>query len=1325
MARYGKIGDFDPEKEDWDLYVERLAYYFAANDIKDKEKQKAILLSVIGADSYKLLRNLVVPATPADKSLDELVEVMKEHQNPTPSAIVQRYKFNSRNQMPKEGVADFVAELRQIAKHCDYQDKLDEMLRDRLVSGLRNERIQRRLLAEPDLTFKKAKDIAVGMETAEKNSHLLADQTKVTNNGTVNQLRKGKHPTKTQETKECFRCGGKHTASTCKFKDATCYKCSKKGHITRVCRSKVSKGNDTKPKEQWPRQKFKRDGGTNLLQEGNMEEEYAMFKISDNKAKPLQVEMSINGQKTTMEVDTGAALTVASHETWKKLKGTSQAQLKPTTVSLKTYTGESVPVRGEAIVKVNYENTEYELPIVVVEGSTHTLLGRNWLRAIKLNWHEIFTVNIDSRKSNLAKKFPEVFQDGLGTLKGAKAKIHVDPDAKPSYWKARPVPYLLKEKIEVELERLVEAGILEPVQYSEWAAPIVPVVKENGNVRICGDYKMTINKVSKLDNYPIPKTEDLFATLNGGQQFTKLDMSQAYQQLMLDEESKGYTTINTHKGLFRYTRLPFGVSSAPGIYQRVMDNLLQGIPYVVVRVDDILVSGEDTAAHMRNLEEVLSRLATAGLRLNEEKCTFLADKVVYLGQMVTREGVQPVKEKVKAVTEAPEPENVSQLKSYLGMLNYYHRYLPNLAAELHPLHMLLRKGTPWNWKQEQAEAFQRSKELLTKANLLVHFDSSKEIVLACDASPYGIGAVLAHRMVDGSERPIAYASRTLAPAEKNYSQVEKEGLSVVFGVRKFHQYLYGTRFTVYTDHKPLLGLFDENKPIPTMAAERIRRWALTLSAYEYTIQYKPGKNHGNADALSRLPLKKSVEVPKLGNTILLLDHLETTPVTAEKISEWTRRDPLMARVLEYIAQGWPPVLQGHEEELRPYFSRRMELTVEAGCLMWGQRVVIPPQGRTSMLKELHMGHPGICRMKALARSVMWWPKMDAELEHQVKTCTPCQENRQKPAQAPLHPWEFPRRPWTRLHIDFAGPFLGKMWLVIVDTYSKWIGVHMMSTSTSCATVEKLQETFAIHGLPEIVVSDNGSNFTSSEFREFMERNGIKHVRTAPYHPSSNGAAERGVQTVKEGLKKQERGTLQTKLSRVLFQYRITPQTTTGQSPAELLMGRKLKSRLDLIKPDTGRRVRRKQEDQKSQHDVHTQKRSFKIGEPVYVTNYGRGEKWLQGTIESQTGPVSHVIRLTDNKLVKRHQDQMRRRYCPTKPVILSWEPDSAMDPVPTATPTLADTTPPSATVVTPSTPKAPEEPKSNPSDEASKQSEERRYPSRDRKTPAHLKDFTT
>ena len=372
-----------------------------------------------------------------------------------------------------------------------------------------------------------------------------------------------------------------------------------------------------------------------------------------------------------------------------------------------------------------------------------------------------------------------------------------------------------------------------------------------------------------------------------------------------------------------------------------MDNLLQGIPYVVVRVDDILVSRESTEAHIRNLEEVLQRLTKAGLRLNAQKCVFFADEVVYLGQKVTSEGVQTVAEKVKAVTEAPNPENVTQLKSYLGMINYYHRYLPNLATELHALYALLHQGTPWKWEASQEEAFRRSKDMLKSTQLLVHFDSTKEVILSCDASPYGLGAVLARRMADGSERPIAYASRTLQQAERNYSQVEKEGLAVIFCVRKFHQYLYGLHFTVYTDHKPLLGLFGKNKSIPTMAAERIKRWALMLAAYEYTIQYRKGTENANADALSRLPLTEDVKVPTISSAITVLAHLETTPVKVDNIREWTTRDPVCSKVKRYILQGWPAHLTKEEENLKPYYHRREELSVEEGCILWGQRVVVP------------------------------------------------------------------------------------------------------------------------------------------------------------------------------------------------------------------------------------------------------------------------------------------------------------------------------------------------------------------------------------------------
>ena len=369
-------------------------------------------------------------------------------------------------------------------------------------------------------------------------------------------------------------------------------------------------------------------------------------------------------------------------------------------------------------------------------------------------------------------------------MSGVKAKIHVDDGARPIYCKARPVPYLLKDQIDLELNRLFKEGTLEPVDFSEWAAPIVPIVKEDKTIRICGDYKVTVNKVSKLDNYPIPKSEDLFVTLNGGKQFSKLDISQAYQQVLLEDSSKQYTTINTHKGLFQYTRLPYGISSAPGIYQRIMENLLQGIPYVVVRVDDILVSGETEQSHIQNLKEVMRRLSEAGLRLNKRKCTFMAKEVVYLGHCISSEGVRPIKDKVRPITEEPIPQDVSQLKSYLGMINYYHRYLTNLSTELAPLHDILKKGQQWKWGPAQDKAFIRSKEMLKSADLLIHYDSSKELLLFCDASPYGVGTVLAHRMDDGSDRPIAYASRTLAPAEKNYSQIDKEGLSVIFGVKK-------------------------------------------------------------------------------------------------------------------------------------------------------------------------------------------------------------------------------------------------------------------------------------------------------------------------------------------------------------------------------------------------------------------------------------------------------------------------------------------------------------------------------------------------------------
>ena len=278
-------------------------------------------------------------------------------------------------------------------------------------------------------------------------------------------------------------------------------------------------------------------------------------------------------------------------------------------------------------------------------------------------------------------QYSAVFQEGLGTLKGFKAKIYVKPNAQPRFHRARSVPYAIRDMVEKELTRLQEEGTIEPVEVAEWAAPIVPVLKsDKTSVRICGDFHLTVNPISHLDNYPIPKVKDLFARLAKGKQFTKLDLSQAYQQLPLDEESKQFVVINTHKGLFQFNRLPFGVSSAPGIFQRVIEGLLQGIRGVVVYLDDILITESTNKEHLEALEQVLSRLERAGLRVKWKKCEFMKESVEYLGHKIDATGLHPLPAKVKAIREAPKPQSVHKLKSYLGILTYYGKFLPNLSS---------------------------------------------------------------------------------------------------------------------------------------------------------------------------------------------------------------------------------------------------------------------------------------------------------------------------------------------------------------------------------------------------------------------------------------------------------------------------------------------------------------------------------------------------------------------------------------------------------------------------------------------------------------------
>lgn len=1253
----GRLEEFDSTQEDISTYLERLQLYFDANGIAE-DKKVSVLLTVMGPKTYGTLRSLLAPSLPKDKTFDELLTALKGHYEPKPLVISERFHFYRRSQKETETIAEFVADLRRLSIKCEFGEFLDQALRDRFVCGVRSDTIQRELLTKKDLTISRAQEIAQGMESAEKNAKTI----------------KKDNPSDGLQfvglTKPCYRCGRKHHERDCKFREATCHKCGKQGHIAPVCRSRSKPSHNPPPttRGRRPPRHQRRSKSTNSttwmttrddLSHNDDEANYGLFSVNAAPQPPIAVEMKLDEKPVCFELDTGATVSIMSETNFARLF--PEKQIQESGLELKTYTGEQMKIVGEAHFIVSYEDqSPQELPLVVVAGKGPTLLGRNWLNYFRLNWESIKSVLLTADSlSSILNENQEVFADELGTIKSHKAKLSVSAEATPRFHRPRSVPYALKSAVEKELDRLESMGVLEHVDFSEWAAPIVVVPKKDGKVRICGDYKVTINPFLDVDQYPLPRPEDLFATLAGGTCFSTLDLSHAYNQLVLEEDSRKFLTINTHRGLYQYTRLPFGVASAPAVFQKTMDMILQGMEGVICYIDDILISGKTKEEHLGRLQKVLKCLNERGIRVKKSKCTFMKRSVQYLGHRIDATGLHATDDKLKAITEAPSPKNIQELRSFLGLINYYGRFIPNLSSLLHPLNQLLKRESPWRWSKECEQAFKTAKSKLITPNVLVHYDSSLPLRLAGDASAYGVGAVISHVMKDGTERPIAFASRTLLPSERNYSQIEKEALSLIFGVVKFHTYLYGRRFTLVTDHKPLTTILGPKRGIPPMAAARLQRWAIKLSAYTYDIKFRSTSEHSNVDGLSRLPLNHvGTEGYSLEPALFNICQLESLPVTATQLATATRKDSTLSKVLRYTLKGWPSEVP---PDVSPFFSRRDELTVENGCILWGSRVLIPEKLRERMLKELHRDHPGICKMKGIARSYLWWPGLDKNIEELVKSCTQCQSVKKAPPVAPLHPWLWPTRVFQRVHIDYAGPFQGNMFFVAVDAYSKWPEVFVMQSTTVTNTIQALRHMFARYGLPEQIVSDNGPQFTSEEFAVFLKMNGVKHTRSSPYHPSTNGLAERFVQSLKQGLKASLSSglSLSHRLCNFLLTYRTSQHATTGVSPCSLFLKREVRTRFDLLRPDADANVARKQAQQKLDHDQHARSRRFEIGQRVMAKNFRPGVDWVPATVVDSLGPLSYLVETTDGILWRRHVDHLKE--CLSKQPVASsnsdvWKP---------------------------------------------------------------------
>ncbi len=447
MATHGSVGEFNDTVEDWTSYTERLEQYFAANDVASAAKQRAILLSGCGAPTYRILRSLVAPDKPTDKTYQDLVKLLKDHFSPKPSVIVQRFNFNSRSRKAGESVAQYVAELRRLTEFCEFSSAtINDMLRDRFVCGIKDARIQRRLLAEKDLTFKSAYEAAIAMESADRD---VQDLHKPLADGCVHALSRASAVDSNSSPLAppgypCHRCGGRHLASSCRFRDADCRRCGKRGHIARVCRSK--------PKEQHsPGRETARptDRRTNVLEDVEEEPENqdtvypaSLFCLSGRTTDPLRETVQINQVDVSMEVDTGASLSVISEETYKASWSLERRPpLRPSGAGLRTYTGEELEVLGRVVVSVSYRGQQKELSLLVVRGSGPSLLGRDWLAELRLDWKELHRVHMAPRRrlQTVLENHPDVFRDELGTLKDVQATIHVEPKAQPTFCRPRPV----------------------------------------------------------------------------------------------------------------------------------------------------------------------------------------------------------------------------------------------------------------------------------------------------------------------------------------------------------------------------------------------------------------------------------------------------------------------------------------------------------------------------------------------------------------------------------------------------------------------------------------------------------------------------------------------------------------------------------------------------------------------------------------------------------------------------------------------------------------------------------------------------------------------
>ncbi|XP_053400458.1 uncharacterized protein K02A2.6-like [Mercenaria mercenaria] len=604
-------------------------------------------------------------------------------------------------------------------------------------------------------------------------------------------------------------------------------------------------------------------------------------------------------------------------------------------------------------------------------------------------------------KTAVLNEYSQVFK-GIGSIPG-QCSIYLKHVVHPP----RRIPVALRDKCKKELDKMEKLGVITKVsEPTEWVYSMVTVQKKSGDLRIVLD-PGDLNRNIQRPYHPTKTLDDILPQLNGATFFTKLDARSGYWAMHLTEKSSMLTTFNTIFGRYRYLRLPMGISSAMDLFQKKIDEIFEGLPGVAAIVDDILVYGKTREEHDANLRAVLQRSLEQGIRLNPDKLEVGQSQISYFGHVISKQGLSPDPDKVSAIREMPIPENRSQLETVLGMSQYLARYAPRLSEVTLPLRELLAKDVEFLWGESQQQAYDQMIDIITQAPVLAFYDPAKPLELQTDASRSGLGATL---LQEG--RPIGYASKSLTPSQMNYAMIELECLGLVFGLKKFHQWVYGKKVKVVTDHLPLIAIC--KKPL-FAAPVRLQRLLLNISQYDIDVTYRQGTQIPLPDTLSRFPVKDTD--PSL---------TETVEVQVNMVKE----------------------------------AYRDELTVMDGVIMKGHKIVIPKSLRADLLSKLHSSsHMGIEKTISRASDIVFWPRITQEIKDLVLKCPVCLQHRDSNQKEPLVYTQVPEYPWQVVGTDLF-EFNGKDFLIVADHYSHYFEVKELPNCRSSTVISRLKGIFA-------------------------------------------------------------------------------------------------------------------------------------------------------------------------------------------------------------------------------------------------------------------------